>query len=136
MEKIFKGIKKNYKIFNIVILSFCLYLFILYPLVSQILEKISPTLTKCPYLQLTGKPCPLCGGTRFLKNIKNVFYDIHYVFNFYGLVILMLAMETIFRIFNLIKKVNKDNIIMFDVTIHFILFMIYMIYIIYYINMG
>ena len=134
MKRIFSGIKKNYKTINIVIISICIYLLIVFPIISTIMESISPALTKCPYLQLTGKPCPLCGGTRFIKNIKNVFYDIHYVFNIFGLIILILILETIFRIGNIIKKENKEGIIKFDFFIHIILFIIYIIYSIYFIN--
>ena len=134
MKKIFEGIKNNYKAINIVILCMCLYLLLLYPFISQVMEKISPTLTKCPYLELTGKPCPLCGGTRFLRNIKNVFYDIHYVFNIFGLIILVLIIETIFRIINLKTKQKKEIVIEFDVIIHLVLFIIYIIYAIFYIN--
>ena len=134
MRKIFETIKSNYKIINIVILCICIYLIIFLPLVSKGLEKISPILTKCVYLQLTGKPCPLCGGTRFLKNIKNVFHDFSYVLNIFGLITLILILEIIFRITNLFIKQYKNNIIKYDIIIHIILFIAYIVYAIYYIS--
>ena len=134
MKRILQGIEKNYKKINITILCICIYILLFYPLVSKIMEHISPTLTQCSYMQLTGKPCPLCGGTRFLRNIKNVFYDIHYVFNIFGLIILILLMEIIFRIINLKTKQKKESIIKCDIIIHLVLFNIYIAYVIYYIN--
>lgn len=130
MNKLLESIRKNYKAVNITILCLCIYLLFIFPIVSTILEKISPVLTRCPYLQLTGKPCPLCGGTRFLKNIKTVFHDITYVFNFFGLVILILIMETIFRIINIKTKQNKKKVIIYDVLVHIILFISYLIYVV------
>ena len=134
MKKILQGMEKNYKIINIVVLCICLYLVILHPFVSKVMEEISPVLTRCPYMQLTGKPCPLCGGTRFLRNIKNVFYDIHYVFNIFGLIILIIFIEIIFRIINLKTKQKNKTVIIFDIIIHLLLFIIYIVYSIYFIN--
>jgi len=134
MGKILEFLKKNYKAINITVLCICIYLLFVFPIVSSILEKISPELTKCSYLQLTGKPCPLCGGTRFLRNIKNVFNDITYVFNFFGLIILFLIFETIFRIINIKKKESKKIVIIYDIIIHLILLICYTIYVIYFIN--
>ena len=133
MGKMTKAIKNNYKIVNIVILSICIYLVVFMPFVSKLLEKISPTLTKCVYLQLTGKPCPLCGGTRFLQNIKNVFYDFSYVLNIFGLITLIIILEIIFRIINIKCKQDKKEIIIFDIIIHTILFIAYIVYVIWYI---
>ena len=133
MKMISQEMEKNYRVINIVLLCICLYLLVFHPFISKVMEQISPILTKCPYLQLTGKPCPLCGGTRFLRNIKNVFYDIHYVFNIFGLISLALIIEILFRIINLKIKRNKNIIINLDIIIHGILFIIYIIYAIYYI---
>lgn len=133
MNSIVEFIKKNYKTINITILCICIYFLFIYPLISTILEKFFPSLTKCSYLQLTGKPCPLCGGTRFLRNIKNVFYDTTYVFNFFGLIILIFIIETIFRIINIKRKENRRKVIGFDIIIHCLLFICYLIYVIYYI---
>lgn len=134
MEKVLQRIKESYKMINIAILCICLYLLFVFPIFSNILEKISPTLTRCPYLQITGKPCPLCGGTRFLQNFKNVFYDFHYVLNFFGLITLIIILEVFFRIINIRKNEKRESVIKWDIIIHSILFLSYLIYAMYYIN--
>ena len=112
--KILKEIKKNYKIINIVILCICI-LILLLPIVLQMLEQISPVFVKCPYLQLTGKPCPLCGGTRFIKNIGSA-------------IIIIIIMEIIFRTINIIKKEYKESVIKIDIILHIIIFITYVSY--------
>ena len=74
---------KTYKIVNIVIVCLVIYIYF-FPQISIVLEKVMPNSTKCVYLTITGKPCPLCGGTRYIKNIKKCFYDITYLYNFFG----------------------------------------------------
>ncbi|MHC4394880.1 MAG: DUF2752 domain-containing protein [Planctomycetota bacterium] len=54
----------TYRIINWVVLGLMLYLVAL-PFLSPLLEKCFPSVWGvCPYLKLSGKPCPLCGGTR------------------------------------------------------------------------
>lgn len=120
-------IKKNYKIINITILCICIYL-LCFPLISILLESVNPSLTKCAYLSLTNKPCPLCGGTRFLKNITNVFYDITYIFNFFGLLIFIVILEIIFRATNIIKNRNSIMLIRLDIILHGFILVFYFIY--------
>lgn len=132
MDRILQIIKKNYKAINITILCICLYLVIFLPFISSLLEKISPVLTRCPYMAITGKPCPLCGGTRFLKNIKNVFSDFHYVINIYGLIILIMIIEIVFRIINIKNREKREKIIKIDIIAHIVLAIGYIIYIIYF----
>ncbi len=125
--KILKEIKKNYKIINIVILCICI-LILLLPIVLQILEQISPVFVKCPYLQLTGKPCPLCGGTRFIKNIGSAINNPSYFLNFFGVIIIIIIMEIIFRTINIIKKEYKESVIKIDIILHIIIFITYVSY--------
>ena len=131
--KILKEIKKNYKIINIVILCICI-LILLLPIVLQILEQISPVFVKCPYLQLTGKPCPLCGGTRFIKNIGNAINDLSYFLNFFGIIIIIVILEIIFRTINIIKKKYKESVIKIDIILHIIIFITYVSYEIWFIK--
>ena len=131
--KILKEIKKNYKIINIVILCICI-LILLLPIVLQMLEQISPVFVKCPYLQLTGKPCPLCGGTRFIKNIGNAINDLSYFLNFFGIIIIIVILEIIFRTINIIKKKYKESVIKIDIILHIIIFIIYISYDIWFIK--
>lgn len=131
--KILKEIKKNYKIINIVILCICI-LILLLPIVLQILEQISPVFVKCPYLQLTGKPCPLCGGTRFIKNIGSAINNPSYFLNFFGVIIIIIIMEIIFRTINIIKKEYKESVIKIDIILHIIIFITYVSYEIWFIK--
>lgn len=125
--KILKEIKRNYKIINIVILCICI-LILLLPIVLQMLEYISPVFVKCPYLQLTGKPCPLCGGTRFIKNIGNAIDDLTYFLSFFGIIIIIVILEIIFRTINIMKKEYKESVIRIDIILHIIIFIIYISY--------
>lgn len=129
--KIIEKIKKNqYRYINITALFLALYTLI-YPFISKIIERINPLLTKCVYLELTGKPCPLCGGTRFIRNIDQVFVDYRYIFNFFGIAFSFIIFEIIFRIVNIFKlKKNKlkNNTILFDIIIHIIAFILFILY--------
>lgn len=125
--KILKDIKSNYKTINITILCICIFILLL-PEVLRILERISPVLTKCPYLALTGKPCPLCGGTRFIKNIKNSFNDLSYFCNFFGIIIIIILFEMIFRIINILKTKYSSKLVKIDIVFHILIFIAYIIY--------
>lgn len=125
--KILEDIKNNYKTINIIILCICI-LVLLLPEVLSILEKISPVLTKCPYLELTGEPCPLCGGTRFIKNIKNYFNDISHFFNLFGIIITIIIFEIIFRVINIFKKKYSNKLIKIDIAFHILIYIVYVIY--------
>lgn len=129
---------KNYIYTNITLLSFAIYI-VFFPIISKLLNLISPNLTKCPYLQMTGKPCPLCGGTRYIAGLYHVFTDITYLFSPFGAIILFVFFEIVFRIiliFNLKKtqKINK-KVLAFDIVIHIIALISFLLYeIIYLLN--
>ena len=125
----------KYKIVNIVIICLIIYVF-LFPEITIFLEKILPNSTKCVYLTLTGKECPLCGGTRYIKNIKNVFNDINYLFCFFGIIVVGAIFELLYRIINLCNLNNKKFIeksITFDILIHSIIIFLFFLYEIIYI---
>lgn len=117
-----KGIKKNYRIINIIIFIFCIYVFS-FPLVSKLLGMISPKLTLCSFLAITGKPCPLCGGTRFIKGLPNAIINknIYYMFNFFGIFIIIMFLELTFRTINLFRKNFSEKFKNIDIIVHFIL---------------
>lgn len=127
MEELFEDIKKNYKVINIVVFFLCIYI-IAFLKLSDNIGKIVPNLTKCPYLALTGKLCPLCGGTRYFLNIKNALYDITYLFNFFGIVFIFFIFEIFFRAINSLKHKYSNIIIKLDIVIHIIAFILYTIY--------
>lgn len=114
---------KSYIYINITCLFLSLYV-IFYPFFSKILGFISPRLLECTYKALTGKYCPLCGGTRYISNIGQVFTDVTYIFNIFGIIFLFALFEFIFRVI-IIIRVNKikniNSIIKFDIIWHSIL---------------
>ena len=103
-----KFLKKNYKVLNIVFLLFSIYV-ILFPFIPF------PVPFECPYLKLTGNPCPFCGGTRF---VRNIFHE--NIFSPFGIMILFVIFEIIFRTILLIKKISSEKIIKIDLIIHII----------------
>ena len=54
---------KAYRIFNLVVLGFLLYVLV-FSLVSPVLTEQFPGIPGCYYKELTGDPCPFCGLTR------------------------------------------------------------------------
>ncbi len=127
MEKLFEDIKKNYRVINIVVFFLCVYIIAFFNL-SDNVGKIAPTLTKCPYLALTGKLCPLCGGTRYFLNLKSALNDITYLFNFFGIVFVFFIFEIFFRAINSLKHKYSNIMIKLDIVIHIIVFILYTIY--------
>lgn len=130
MKKLLNIIEKNYICINITLLMLAIYV-VLFPIISLAIEQINPNLVKCTYLTLTGKECPLCGGTRYIKNLGTIFKDITYIFNFFGAVIIAMLFNVIFRIRNIIKikqNANMKTTMKLDFIIHIVLFFMYAIY--------
>ena len=116
---------KNYIYFNITLLVLSIYV-IFFPLISIPIKNVFPSFGICPYLAMTGKPCPLCGGTRYFANIAQIFSDWTYILNPFGVLALFLIFELFFRIFAIIYvrkniKANKleknKKIVIIDFTI-------------------
>ena len=113
---------KNYMYLNITMLLLSIYV-IFFPIFAKLMSHISPILTTCVYKKVTGKDCPLCGGTRYIANIKQVFEDPSYILCPFGYMILFLIIK--------IKRNNIKNlkrIIIFDIVIHVIVFILFFIY--------
>ena len=123
---------KNYIYVSIVCLMLAIYV-IFFPLISNTIQKIFPSFGVCPYLTITGKPCPLCGGTRYIANLGNVFNDITYLFNPFGGIILGVIFEVIFRLWILLFNKNNKEVITFDIIYHIIVITIFIFYEILYI---
>ena len=98
-----------YKSFNYIILFLVIYI-ILFPVVAKVLNYISPILTKCPYKEMFGKPCPLCGGTRYIANLKNVLSNPHMLLEPFGFIMMFVFFSLIFRIFCIfyLRKERKN----------------------------
>ncbi len=129
MNKIIETIKKNYIYFNVTFLLLCVYI-ILFPVIEKIVKPIFPNFNECPYLKITGKPCPLCGGTRYIKGLPTVFSDITYLFHPFGIIMIIIILEIIFRIYNIVtrKKEKSKKWINLDILIHIIIANLFFIY--------
>ena len=120
-------IKKNYIAINIVFLILACYV-ILFPIIIIPIRSVAPEFLECPYLKMTGNPCPLCGGTRYIQNIPSNLLNIKYFLHPFGAMILFIIFELIFRIINLIKKYNGLKLIKFDIIIHIIAIILFFAY--------
>lgn len=114
------NIKKVYLTFNITILFFAVYI-VMFPLVSKGLEIISPNLTKCIYREVTGKSCPLCGGTRYISNLKSAINNPKILLHPFGIIMIFVIINIAFRFFNIfyIRNSGKNikRIIIYDFII-------------------
>lgn len=122
--------KKNYICLSITMLMLSLYI-VFFPFFANFLNGVSPNLTKCVYRSITGKPCPLCGGTRFIAGIKDNLINISYFNSFFGYVIIFIIFEILFRVFCIIyTSISKDikKLIAFDIVIHLIFFILFITY--------
>lgn len=122
-------IKKNYIYVNITILLFCIYV-ILFPIIAIPIKAIFPTFNECTYLRVTGKPCPLCGGTRYIQNLPKVFTDIAYLCHPFGIIMLFLLFEIIYRTYQILtrKKEKTEKQIKIDFCIHLFALLCFSLY--------
>jgi len=131
INKILNYIKKNYKILNILFLLLSIYV-ILFPIIAIPIKLAFPQFGQCTYLRVTGKPCPLCGGTRYIQNLPQIFKNPSYLLHPFGVIVLFIIFEIIFRINNLIKKKNDIKLIKINIIIHIIATTIFFMYEIFY----
>ena len=125
-----KKIEKNYMYISVTFLLLAVYV-VLFPFIAKGLETISPTLTQCQYKRITGKDCPLCGGTRYMRGLGQVFSNPGYLVHPFGLMMIGIAFELIFRIFCIYairKKKKLKGIIIFDIIIHTIIVIMFFYY--------
>ena len=125
-----KKVEKNYMYISITFLLLAVYV-VLFPFIAKGLEYISPEITQCQYKKITGKNCPLCGGTRYMRNMGTIFSDITYIFHPFGYMMIGIAFELIFRsycIYAIKKKKNLKRIIIFDIIIHSIIAILFFSY--------
>lgn len=129
--------RKNYIYLSVTMLSLSLYI-VFFPIFSKLLNYILPNFSKCVYKSITKKPCPLCGGTKFIAQIKDNIFNLSYFNCFFGYVIIFVIFEIIFRIFCILYIKNSKHIkalFITDVFIHVIVFVLFVLYeIIYIIN--
>lgn len=129
MNKIINFVKKNYIYINLTLLFFIIYI-ILFPIIANPIKMIFPQFNECTYLKATGELCPLCGGTRYIQNLPKVFTDITYLFHPFGIIMIFIFIEGIFRIYNIItrKKERKEKYIKADIIIHLLVLTCFSLY--------
>lgn len=129
MNKIVNFIKKNYIYINVTFLLLVIYI-ILFPIIETPIKQIIPNFNECIYLKSTGKPCPLCGGTRYIKNLPNAFTDITYLFHPFGIMMIILFIEFIYRIYCIItrKQERTSKVIKIDLIIHVLILISFILY--------
>lgn len=134
MKKLYQNLenlKKYYLNFNYSVLFFAIYIFS-YPIVGKMIGKLFPFLSKCIYKEITGKPCPLCGGTRYIANLKNVFHNPSILFQPFGYIMMFVIFNLIFRTLCImyIKKGgnNIKKIMIIDFTILSIVILLFFVY--------
>lgn len=122
-------IKKNYIYVDITFLLLTIYI-ILFPIIAIPIKAIFPQFNECTYLRITGKPCPLCGGTRYIQNLPQVFSDITYLFHPFGVIIVFVFLESIFRIYHIVtrKKERTEKQIKVDILIHLLVIICFSLY--------
>ncbi|MDX1359111.1 MAG: DUF2752 domain-containing protein [Clostridia bacterium] len=127
-------VKKVYMIVSAVVLGFCIYGLLL-PAVSPLLERIVPGIWTCPFLRMTGQPCPFCGITHGLTDL--------YRLNISGasivtmIIFLLVLVESAYRIMILLTiKGIREKIVKIlaaiDIAWHLILAVIIAVYAIIY----
>ena len=129
MKKLISLIKKNYIYVNITIFLLTIYV-ILFPIISKSIQSIFPNFNKCSYLIMTGKPCPLCGGTRYIEGLTNVFHDITYLFHPFGVIMIVIFIEFFYRLYNIFtyKKEKSNKYIEIDIIISLYLVIAFFLY--------
>lgn len=125
--------RRSYRIVNWVVLGFMLYLLSL-PILSPLLVKCIPSVWGvCPYRELRGEPCPLCGMTRGVGAVLRG--DFHRAVSLNSLsifVVLFILSEVIFRVVLLCLHLNRRSrslLVRADVFAHLLLAGIFICYI-------
>ena len=123
-----------YRTVSIVILAVCIYFFLL-PVISPLMERLLPKIWTCPFLRITGNPCPFCGITRGMGSIYSL--DIGSASTTALMAALIAVSETAFRILIVtfagsMKGRTIENIIMIDIICHLLLVISVTIYVIIY----
>lgn len=112
---------RYYKIINSVLLFATIYLFFL-PEIMLFISLLPSEITECRYLARTGNPCPFCGVTRDINNIKknesvvnniSVYIYIFCLFEFSLRLVLILKKKLVSRKFFLIDAIIHLCIFLF-----------------------
>ena len=129
MKKIISFIKKNYIYVNITFLLLSIYI-ILFPILAIPIKAVFPQFNECTYLRITNKECPLCGGTRYIRNLPKAISDITYLFHPFGIMIIFIVFEGFFRLYHIItrKKEKTEKQIEIDILCHLLVSICFFLY--------
>ncbi len=122
-----------YSIVNWVILGFMLYLLAL-PFLSPLLEKCFPSVWGiCPYREVWGEPCPLCGATRAVgAALRGDFHRAVLLNPMSIFAVLFILSELIFRAVLLCLHLSQRSwslLVRADIFVHLLLAGIFICYI-------
>ena len=114
---------KIYKVISIVILGLCIYGFLL-PLISPLMEKMLPHIWTCPFLRITGRPCPFCGITSGVSSLYRMNFNSASILSM--IVFFLALVETAFRIMVImtvsgLKQKTVSGLIIVDLVYHTLL---------------
>lgn len=128
-------LQKTYQYISITVGVLGIYI-LLYPFFVEWIQKFIPTFGRCPYLTITGEPCPLCGGTRYIRGWIQGGKDIFYLIHPFGVILVIIFLEILLRIgiFFYYKKRKEVSVsfIKTDAIIHFIIVLLFFLYEIFY----
>jgi len=125
--------REAYSIVNWVVLGFMLYLLAL-PFLSPLLEKCFPSVWGiCPYRELLGEPCPLCGMTRAVSAVLREDFHRAVLLNPLSIfAVLFILSEVIFRAVLLclhLSRRSRPLLVRADIFAHVLLAGIFICYI-------
>jgi hypothetical protein len=114
--------RRAYRIVNWVILGLMLYMLAL-PWLSPLFKKCLPSICGvCPYRELSGKPCPLCGMTRAVGAILHGDFQSGVSLNPLSIfAVLFMLFEAIFRALLLhwhISPQRRSSLVRADISAH------------------
>lgn len=114
---------RYYKIINSVLLFATIYLFFL-PEILLFTSFLPPEITECRYLVTTGNPCPFCGVTRDINNIKKneaVVNNISVYIYIFCLFEFSLRLVLIFK-----QKLISRKVFVIDAIFHLFVFLFFL----------
>jgi hypothetical protein len=122
-----------YRIVNWLLLGFMLYLLAL-PFLSPLLEKFLPSVWGiCPYREICGQPCPLCGMTRAVGAVLRGDFHRAVLLNPMSIfAVLFIFSEVIFRAVLLCLHISRrfrSLLVRADIFVHLLLACIFICYI-------
>lgn len=113
---------KAYRIFNLVVLGFLLYVPV-FSIVSPVLTEQFPEIPGCYCKELTGEPCPFCGLTRDMNCVLTGEKEQHSINSGFQLFLAIYVFEWIIRITMLLvsRRFTGKTLPVIDIGIHSVL---------------